>query len=442
MRSLIKDAQLIFQSALKSVQPQNLFSDKIWVEGNILWVDKHSFDLSIHPNIYVIGFGKASAYMASALEKLLGERISGGAVIVKYGHSVSCHFVDIFEAGHPVPDENTLNHSKRIVEIAKNAGESDLVLCLISGGGSSLFEVLPRSVSLEDLQKMNDLLLSSGAEITEMNALRKHVSGVKGGKLLRSVYPASCVSLIISDILHDPADSIASGPTAEDKTTYRDAQVVLHKYALDRKIPASILSHIEQGVEGKISETVKEGEPALKKAKNFIIGNIDIAMHAAKQEASKLGYESVTSYDLMRGEASEMGASIVQILRQYTQGRDIYKQPLCMIFGGETTVTLGKKSGRGGRNQELALSALLYLRDSEKDFVLLCAGTDGTDGPTDAAGAIISGATLEKAENLGLDPEQFLQEHNAYPFFEKTDSLLKTGPTGTNVMDLVIAVVQ
>ncbi|MFW6096283.1 MAG: glycerate kinase type-2 family protein [Bacteroidota bacterium] len=442
MKHLITDIRHIFQSALKSVQPQNLFQHKVWIEGGTLWVENHSFHLSKYKNIYVIGFGKASAYMASALDELLGDRIKGGAVIVKYRHSVSCRFSDIYEAGHPVPDENTLNHSKRIIEVARKAGESDLVLCLISGGGSSLFEILPRTISLEDLQEMNALLLSSGAEITEMNALRKHISKVKGGKLLRSIYPATCVSLIISDILHDPPDSIASGPTAADMTTFRDAQVVLHKYALERKIPASILSYIERGVEGKISETVKEGEPALQNVSNFIIGNIDVAMNAAKQTASQLGYESMISFALMRGEASEMGESIVQILRQYSQGRENDRQPLCMIFGGETTVTLGKQSGRGGRNQELALSALLHMKDFEKDFVLISAGTDGTDGPTDAAGAIITRKTLEKAESLGLDPEQYLREHNAYPFFEQTGSLLKTGPTGTNVMDLVIALVK
>lgn len=432
----------IFNSALKSVLPRNLINQKLSLAGEQLFINNHKFDLSDYSDIYIIGFGKASAYMAATLEDLLGDRISGGAVIVKYGHTISCRKVAIYEAGHPVPDKNTLIHSQHLLDISANASKDDLVFCLISGGGSSLFEILPQSIFLEDLRAVNSLLLSSGAKITEMNALRKHLSKVKGGQLLRSIYPATSISLIISDILHDPVGSIASGPTAPDNTTFRDAKVVVDKYALGRKLPSSVIVYLQSGVEGKVTETLKEGEEAAKKAFTFVIGNIDVAIKRAKMTAQQQGYEAMISYGQMKGEASTMGRSIAQIIKQYSEDRVSTRPPLCLIFGGETTVMLGESSGRGGRNQELALSALIHLKDFNRNFALISAGTDGTDGPTDAAGALITRQTFTDVKSLGLNPEKYLEAHDSYHFFETTGSLLKTGPTGTNVMDLVIALVE
>jgi glycerate-2-kinase len=292
----------------------------------------------------------------------------------------------------------------------------------------------------EDLIRLNELLLGSGANINEINTVRRHVSKVKGGQLLRHIYPAKCVSLIISDVLGDEPESIASGPTAADDTTFRDARDVIERYNLSERIPSSVLIHLQSGTEGKINETVKSDDPILKSIQNVILGNIDLAIEAASDTAKQQGFEVISDFDLMKGEAKEMGEYISLMMLRYKENANCEK-PLCLVFGGETTVTLSS-GGKGGRSTELALSALINLSDFKGSFALLSAGTDGTDGPTDAAGAVISNDTFVKIKKLQLEPEAYLQKHDSYHFFEKTGDLLKTGPTGTNVNDLVVALIE
>ena len=441
MSHLTEDAVKIFHSAVKSVKPASIINQQIQLTSNILTVKNQEFDLSGFKNIYVIGLGKAAAYMASALEEKIGDWITEGAVLVKYGHGSLCKKINIYEGGHPVPDENGKEYSKKLVDIAKKADKEDLVICLISGGGSALFEVLPKKISFKDIQQLNDRLLSSGANITEINTVRRHVSKVKGGQLLNSISPAKCVSLIISDVMRDPLEDIASGPTAPDKTTFQDARNIIEKYNLGSKIPSSILIHLELGTEGKVSETVKSGENVLDIANNFIIGNLKLAMDKAAEKADEIGYQVNVMSTLMEGEAEKMGKEIAEKMKSHIAERSGDDNPVCLIFGGETTVT-NTGQGKGGRNQELALAAIIELQEYERIFTLLSAGTDGTDGPTDAAGAIISKHSITNMRNLNLQPEAFLKKHNSYNFFEKTDSLFKTGPTGTNVMDLVIVLIE
>ena len=439
MSQLTEHAINIFHKAVESVKPANIIDSQVELSGDILTINQQDTDLSQFKNIYVLGFGKAAAYMAKALEQKIGNRITDGAVLVKYGHKSSCDKIKVYEGGHPVPDIHGEENSKKLMEIAKKAGKEDLVICLISGGGSALFEVLPKKINFKDLQKLNDRLLSCGANISEINTVRRHVSMVKGGQLLNTISPARCIGLIISDVMNDPIEDIASGPTAPDKTTFQDARNIIEKYKLDGRIPSSVLIHLELGTEGKISETVKPDEKILDLVDNHIIGNLHLAMKEAALKAENLGYEVNMSSTLMSGEAQDMGKKITEEMKRY-KDRSGNEKPVCLIYGGETTVKHSGQ-GKGGRNQELALSAIIELQDFGKDFSLLCAGTDGTDGPTDAAGAVISRRVISNMENLELQPEAFLQKHDSYTFFEKTDGLLKTGPTGTNVMDLVIALI-
>ncbi len=440
MNKLSEKAIDIFNKAVKRVKPAHLIEERVFFKDGVLTLEGEEYHLSQFKKIYAIGFGKASAYMAFALEEKLSGYIDEGAVVVKYGHSSSCRKIAVHEAGHPVPDQNGLDFSKRIIDIAKKATADDLVICFISGGGSALFESLPKKIMLDDLIELNKLLLQSGANINEMNTVRRHISEVKGGQLMRLIYPAKCASLIISDVPGDELESIASGPTALDDTTFQNAGEIIDKYNLSGKIPPSVLVHLQSGTEGKISETVKSDDIILENVQNIILGNIDLAIDAASSAAKQSGFEVIRDFDPLEGEAGKTGERIAQVMAKYKENTDCEK-PLCLIFGGETTVTM-HKGGKGGRNQELALSALIQLADFKGSFALLSAGTDGTDGPTDATGAVISNDTIDTTQRLQLEPEAFLQQHDSYHFFEKTGDLLKTGPTGTNVNDLVIVLIK
>lgn len=432
----------IFSAALKAVDPYNtvkLYTDKIrsiYQDGNF-------------KRFIVTGFGKAACAMVMALEEDLADLITAGIVVTKYGHCegqgswgrIQGSKIEIFEAGHPIPDENGLRGTETIIKLLKDADENTLVVCLISGGGSALLVAPSEGISLKEKQKITELLLKAGANIYELNTVRKHLSKVKGGRLAEIAYPARIISLILSDVIGDRLDVIASGPTAPDRTTFKDALHILKKYNLIHKAPSNIISHLKKGADGLIPDTPKEGSNIFQNVENIIIGSNRIALNAAKQKAEGLGFQSEIITSELTGEARDAGrwlATEARKRRSAEARKD--KKPLCLISGGETTVTV-KGNGIGGRNMELALAFAMEI-EGINGITLLSAGTDGTDGPTDAAGAIVDGETVKKARAIGINPIEYLNNNDSYNFFKRIDGLLITGPTGTNVMDIQIVVIE
>jgi glycerate 2-kinase len=359
---------------------------------------------------------------------------------VKYGHSQRLKRVRIQEAGHPLPDEKGLEGAKEMVKMLSHLTPKDLVLFLISGGGSALLPLPVEGITLAEKQATTQQLLSCGANIQEINTLRKHLSQIKGGGLAKMVFPATLVALILSDVVGDSLDAIASGPTVPDPTTYEDCARILNKYELWGKIPPSVAAHIREGMEGKKEETLKEGAPAFAGVYNLVVGNNLLAMQAAKKAAQALGYRTLLLSSLVEGETREVAKVHAAIAKEVLLSGNPIPPPACILTGGETTVTL-KGKGKGGRNQEFALAGALEIAGWE-EILMMSAGTDGTDGPTDAAGAFADGKTLNRARTMGLDPWSFLKENDSYHFFEKLGDLIISGPTGTNVMDLRILLIK
>lgn len=438
--NLNNDAYTILNAAIDAVKPSKLIKNQIMLKDNILQIKKQQTDLSQFENIYIIGAGKASAFMAQSLEDILQNRVTSGAVVVKYDHGAPCQKVKIFEGGHPIIDENSLAGTAQILNLVQQAGEKDLVLCLVSGGGSALLEKLSEGISLPDLQKTFNLLLGCGAAIEEINIVRKHLSLVKGGQLARAIAPATCITLIISDVIGDPVESIASGPTAADPTTFQDTWQVIEKYQLTKQLPEALKNYLQRGKEGKIPETLKPGDSIFHKTDNIVLGNNFLALQTGEQTAKELGYNTVILTSQIQGEAREIGKAAASIISEVIASGHPVQRPACFLIGGETTVTL-RGEGKGGRNQELVHSALISLKNVTQPYVLISCGTDGTDGPTDAAGGIITHEMWEKAKTLNLKPQEYLDRNDAYHFLEKIDGLIKTGPTGTNVMDIILALI-
>jgi hydroxypyruvate reductase len=437
---LRRDAKKIFLHAVHAVQPQTILSSHISLRNQVLRIGERKYPLSQYERIFVAGTGKASASMAVNLEKILGTRITRGLINVKYGHSQKLKRIRVQEAGHPLPDEKGLEGAKEMVEMLSHPTANDLVIFLVSGGGSALLPLPVEGVTLAEKQATTNELLSCGASIQEINTLRKHLSRIKGGGLAKIVCPATLVSLILSDVIGDPLDAIASGPTVPDYTTYEDCAWILNKYELWGKIPPSVASHIRAGMEGRKEETLKEGDPAFAKVYNLIVGNNLLAMTAAKKAAQALGYRTLLLSSLVEGETREVARVHAAIAKEVLLSGNPIPPPACILSGGETTVTL-KGKGKGGRNQEFALAAALQIAGWEQ-ILVMSAGTDGTDGPTDAAGAFADGKTVIRAKTMGLDPWSFLKENDSYTFFQRIGDLLTIGPTGTNVMDLRIMLVQ
>ena len=438
--NLNNDAYTILNAAIDAVKPSKLIKNQIMLKDNILQIKKQQTDLSQFENIYIIGAGKASAFMAQSLEDILQNRVTSGAVVVKYDHGAPCQKVKIFEGGHPIIDENSLAGTAQILNLVQQAGEKDLVLCLVSGGGSALLEKLSEGISLPDLQKTFNLLLGCGAAIEEINIVRKHLSLVKGGQLARAIAPATCITLIISDVIGDPVESIASGPTAADPTTFQDTWQVIEKYQLTKQLPEALKNYLQRGKEGKIPETLKPGDSIFHKTDNIVLGNNFLALQTGEQTAKELGYNTVILTSQIQGEAREIGKAAASIISEVIASGHPVQRPACFLIGGETTVTL-RGEGKGGRNQELVNSALISLKNVTHPYVLISCGTDGTDGPTDVAGGIITHEMWEKAKTLNLKPQEYLDRNDAYHFLEKIDGLIKTGPTGTNVMDIILALI-
>jgi hydroxypyruvate reductase len=438
-KKLRDDALAIFNAGVKAVDPVDAIKRYLKLEDGILSVENRTYDLANYEGVYIIGAGKASAAMAQPLEDILGDRIKGSAVNVKYGHAVQLKIVRVNEAGHPIPDEAGLKGTKQIIQLLQHTGEKDLVICLFSGGGSALLPCPVEGLTLENKQQVTKLLLEVGATIQEINAVRKHISRVKGGQLARLVYPSTLISLILSDVIGDNLDSIASGPTVPDPSKFSDCQHILDKYSIKQKIPFVILELLERGAKGEIKETPKADDPGFEKTQNVIIGSNIMAVKAAMKKAQELKYHSLILSSFVEGETREVAKVHAAVAKEILSTGSPVPRPACVISGGETTVTIRGK-GLGGRNQEFALAAAIEI-DGLEDVVILSGGTDGTDGPTDAAGALADGKTVRRAIAQGLNAEFHLRENDSYHFFEPIGDLLITGPTYTNVMDLRLVIV-
>ncbi len=369
--------------------------------------------------------------MAAAVEEVLGDRITAGLVVVKDGYTAPTRKVELVEAGHPVPDTRGLQAAGRLLALARQAGPDDLVLVLVSGGGSALTPAPAPPVTLAEKQALTRLLLAAGATIDELNAVRKHLSLLKGGQLARAASPARVVTLVLSDVIGDRLDVVASGPTAPDPTTFRDALAVLDARVGRQRVPASVRARLEAGARGEVGETPKPGDPLFARVEHVVVGNNELIVQAAAEAAARLGYTAHVLTRSLAGEAREAARRLV------TQARRL-APPACLIAAGETTVTV-RGAGRGGRCQELALAAALELRPDEP-LVVLAAGTDGTDGPTDAAGGLVDAGTADRGRAAGRDPAAALADNDAHTFLAAAGGLVVTGPTNTNLLDLYLVV--
>jgi len=434
-----KVAEQIFIAGVDSVLPERLIKEHVSLSDNKLIISSKTFDLDTIENIYVIGAGKASATMADEVEKILGGRITQGHIVVKYGYSCKLKYIKVTEAGHPVPDSNGFRATRAVMELAGKAGPGDLVICLISGGGSSLLTDFPKGSSPEEMVRINDLLVNCGASITEMNAVRKHLSAVKGGQLARAAYPAELVSLILSDVPGDPIDVIASGPTTPDPTTFRQAVTVLESFNLTGSVPVGILKYLSDGIAGIRPETPKQADNIFERTRNILVGNNSMALEAACKKALEFNINAVIIDDELQGDTSSVAGYIIDTSLSFQSDKNEVK-PVCLLFGGETTVKMTGK-GLGGRNQHLALECSLLLHD-HPGITVLAAGTDGNDGPTDAAGAVVDNTTFPSALSKKTDPLKYLNEFDSYHFFKKVGGHIITGPTMTNVMDIIVVIVE
>ena len=411
MQKLQRDAHAIIKRSIHAVLPDTA-------------VQKALEDLEIKRPAQVIAIGKAAWKMASAASGILGNRLRSGVVITKYGHSEgSIPGIEIIEAGHPVPDENGVRAARRVLEAADGLSEDDLVVFLVSGGGSALFEMPLPGVTLGDIAEVTRRLLACGADIVELNTIRKHLSAVKGGRFAQRCAPARVLSIVLSDVLGDPLDSIASGPAYPDSTTSADALKILKRYGI--KIPESVRDAL-------LLETPK----ALDNVETRITGNVNALCHSAMAAARDLGYAPLLLTTTLDCEARDAGALLAAVARQVKSSGEPVKPPCAVILGGETVVHL-KGKGRGGRNQELALSASRGI-DGLKNTLIFSVGSDGTDGPTDAAGGMVTGAFCSECRRLGLSVDASLDDNDAYTLLEAAGGLLVTGPTGTNVNDLTV----
>ncbi len=438
-----KARELVLKSlinALNAVDPREIMRTRVLLDGNILKVDPYVFDLKKFKHIYVIGGGKASGSMAEALEQVLDGHITNGLVNVLHGTNNKTKIVRLQGASHPVPDEAGVEGTRKMLKIVEKAEKDDLIICLLSGGGSSLMPLPRGNIRLSDKKKITDALLKSGATINEINTVRKHISDFKGGWLAKKAYPATILNLILSDVMGDPLDFIASGPTVPDSTTFREAVEVLKKYGLWQRTPSTIRKVLSDGEKGLIPETPKADDEAFKKAHNVVVGNNRVASRAVCDFLKSVGLNTVLLTSTLEGEAKQVGTVLASIAREVTDSGNPAQKPSGIVAGGETTVVVTGK-GKGGRNQEIVLAAALKLKGL-KGALVASLTTDGVDGPTDAAGAIVDSTTLDRAKKLGMIPEKFLAENDSYHFFAKLGDLIFTGPTGTNVNDVTVAVVM
>jgi hydroxypyruvate reductase len=428
----------ILAAALEAVEPAHAVKQTLSREGDVLHVAGREISIAAQRKVWLIGFGKAAAPMGQAAAQILGQNLQRGLVICKTGHAAPppggfYPGLEVLEASHPVPDATSLEATRRLLALLSQVQPQDLVICLVSGGGSALLTQPVPGITLADLQGLTQALLACGANITKINTLRKHLDAVKGGGLARLAAPAEMITLILSDVIGDPLDIIASGPSVPDPSTYTEALEVLTRYQLKDNISPAILAHLRRGELGYLPETPKPGEVLFEHVSNTIIGSNRLAAQAALQQAQQEGFSSQLLTTALQGEASQAGQFLAALARGLASG-DSLPLPACLILGGETTVTL-RGQGLGGRCQELALGAVASLAGLPACAVISLA-TDGGDGPSIAAGAVATGSSLARARALGLNPADFLARNDSYHFFQALEDLLLPGPTQTNVNDL------
>lgn len=432
----------ILAAAIHAVDPAAAVRQHVHRSGDLVLIDTKTFNLAEFDHVYIVGAGKAAYPMTTTLAAILDGYVTGGAVVTKYGYGRASENtpesipVEILESGHPIPDEHSVAAAQQIVDILAIATARDAVFVVISGGGSALMTLPVAGVTLTELQHITSLLLASGATINEINTVRKHIDRVKGGGLVRACHNATVITLMLSDVVANPLDVIASGPTMPDTTTFADAYTVLQRYQLLTKAPASIVKHIEAGIGGAIPENVQAHDPAMLNVTHVIVGSNRQAAEAAVTMARTFGYQTLLLTTQLQGEASECGIFLASILREEADVNGPLPVPAMIIAGGETTVTI-RGAGSGGRNQELALAAVEQVAGLPH-VMLVALATDGGDGPTDAAGAVITGQTCQRAISLGLDPRAYLRNNDSYTFFSSLGDALMIGPTQTNVNDLVL----
>ncbi len=434
------DIRRVLVAAINGINAGEAIKRHVIYYANHLVIDRLDYDLSKFRRIFIIGVGKACTPMADSISELLFDKIYKGLLITKDGYLNPENYpnapqIDIIEANHPIPDQRNLDATLKVVTLAKEITRDDLVICLLSGGGSSLLMYPYPGITLQDIQASTKLLLSCGASITEMNTFRKHVDRFKGGGLVKFLSHAAVISLILSDVMGDYPEVIASGPTIGDPTTYDDVWTIFSKYQILDQLPTNIKSHVSAGIQGKIPETVKPGDPILNHISNIIMGSNADAIASAIDAAKEIGFNITELPFHLIGEASEMGKVLAKEAKSLFSSLSSGINPTCLIAGGETTVTI-KGTGKGGRNQELALGAVKDLAGYQK-IMLVSMATDGGDGPTDAAGAVTTNETYSRGLAMGLDPDEYLKMNDSYHYFEPLDDLIRTGPTMTNVNDLV-----
>ncbi len=439
LAQLRTDARTIFYSGVKAADPENAVQRSVKVTGSKLEIQDKVYDLARYDGVYVIGAGKAAAAMAQAVEARLGPWLKGGIVNVKYGHGIALKRIKVHEAGHPVPDDAGIRGVDRMIKLLRGTGEKDLVLFLVSGGGSALLPCPAEGLTLEDKQKVTELLLGCGATIHEINAVRKHLSLIKGGQMARLAHPSTLISLILSDVIGDDIDCIASGPTAPDKSTFSDCIRIIENHGIRHRMPLAVMALLARGKRGELEETLKENDAVFSKTHNVIIGNNFLALDSARQRSDELGYHSLILSSSFQGDTKDAAKVHAALAKEILTMNHPVPRPACVISGGETTVVI-KGNGLGGRNQEFALAAAIDI-DGLEPVVILSGGTDGTDGPTDAAGALADGRTLARAGETGMTANTYLDRNDSYHFFQTLDDLLVTGPTHTNVMDLRLVLV-
>jgi glycerate 2-kinase len=435
----VKSVEIIIQAALQAADPSAAIQNHLSLVDNRLWIKDHCYDLHTFRRIFVLAIGKASFQMAGSLQQMIGGFITAGIVISKHKNKAErVNFPASYQlttGGHPIPDVSSVRSAQSLIDLVQGCNKDDLVIGLISGGGSALISLPVECVSLRDIQELTRQLLACGADIGEINTLRKHLDRVKGGGLARAVYPATMVNLILSDVIGSPLDVIASGPTVADPTTFSDGYAVLQKYDLLERIPISILNYMTAGCQKKNPESIKPGDVFLENVQNVVVASNDLAADDAVETARKIGFNSYLLTTYLNGEASQVGIVLASILRSLAVDGKPIGRPACIVAGGETTVTV-RGNGQGGRNLELALGAVKGLAGIE-NIALVTLATDGEDGPTNAAGAIVDGKTFEKSLRFGLNCEAYLKNNDSFTFFKNIGQLLSTGPTGTNVNDLV-----
>jgi hydroxypyruvate reductase len=439
LEALREAANEIFRASVQAADPVDAVRRHLAREGERLLAGGEAYRLDAIEHIYLVGGGKASGRMARAVEEILGDRITGGVIMVPYGQLQPTVRVSALEAGHPIPDEAGTRGAAAIHSIVSSATDRDLVIALISGGGSALMPLPIKGIELAAKQDATRQLLACGATIKEINVVRKHLSRIKGGRLAAAAAPGRVLALILSDVVGDRLEAIASGPTVPDSSSFADACEILERYALERTVDPAIVRHLHAGRRGEAEETPKPKDALFDRVKNVLIGNNFLALQAAAERARGLGLSPLILSSSVEGEAREVARVHAALAREVRATGNPLPPPACLITGGETTVTL-RGEGVGGRNQEFVLAAALEI-DGLQDVVILSAGTDGFDGPTDAAGAVADGTTARRARSLGLEPNRSLRDNDSYRFFQRLNDLVITGPTHTNVMDIRVVLV-